>query len=94
MTFKTSYLTYRHVGEYVEDFLKKYHSSLQLPINSGYNCHTQCLVVDKRDIPYQSHQHGLGQITGLRFIFDDMSEEKNLINRRKYTSAISAKDQK
>ena len=32
MTFKTSYLTYRHVGEYVEDFLKKYHSSLQLPI--------------------------------------------------------------
>ncbi len=32
MTFKTSYLTYRHVGEYVEDFLKKYHSSLQLPV--------------------------------------------------------------
>lgn len=32
MTFKTSYLTYRHVGEYVADFLKKYHSSLQLPI--------------------------------------------------------------
>ncbi|RZB31706.1 MAG: hypothetical protein SRB1_01325 [Desulfobacteraceae bacterium Eth-SRB1] len=32
MTFKTSYLTYRHVGEYVEDFLKKYHSSLKLPI--------------------------------------------------------------
>ena len=27
MIFKTSYLTYRHVGEYVEDFLKKYHSS-------------------------------------------------------------------
>jgi len=32
MTFKTSYLTYRHVGEYVEAFLKKYHSSLQLPV--------------------------------------------------------------
>jgi hypothetical protein len=24
------------------------------PVNSGYNCPTQCLVVDKRDIPYQS----------------------------------------
>jgi hypothetical protein len=32
--------------------------------------------------------------TGLWFRFDDMPEEKNLINQRKYMSAISAKDQK
>ena len=46
------------------------------------------------DKVYQSHQHGLDQITGLRFIFDDMSEEKNLINQKKYMSVISVKDQK
>ena len=32
MTFRAPYLTYRHVGQYVDDFLAKYHSSLQLPI--------------------------------------------------------------
>ena len=34
------------------------------------------------------------QLTDLRFIFEDMSEEKNLINQKKYMFAISAKDQK
>ncbi|OEU63952.1 MAG: hypothetical protein BBJ57_13925 [Desulfobacterales bacterium PC51MH44] len=46
------------------------------------------------DKVYQSHQRGLDQITSLRFIFDDMSEEKNLINQKKYMSAIPSKDQK
>ena len=57
-------------------------------IRAGAKCHGR-----PRTLRYQALS-GLGQIAGLWFIFDNMPEEKNLINQRKYMSAISAKDQK